>query len=452
MRPVLLLLTVLLIVPLAAVLPSCGAASQPNVPELYIISPHGTDIRREFETGFSKWHQKKYGTPVKIEWPDVGGTGTLMKLLAADYAARGTCGFDLIFGGGSGVFNDLAARHFLAPADLPPNVLASLPSQIHGVPLRGPDNLWYGATLSYFGIVVNKDRLRELHLDPPRTWQDLTAPGFVGELSVADPSKSQSVATCYEMILQQYGWEKGWSILARIFAAAPAVKEGGAWPSEETGMGNAAAGIVINFYGRMAISKYGQTIAAFIVPEGGSSLDPDPIAMLKGAPNPVLAAHMIEFVLSPDGQRLWTHRPGTPGGPVHAALGRMSIRPELYQHESQYMTDPASPFSASPPLKIDAQVRQERAPLLGEAIKAAFIDHHDDLVAARVAVKARGDDPKLLAMFDLLPFAAADLETIRKQWLQSDPAAAEAYQSRLKAAWREMFRKRWLDIQRAAAQ
>ena len=43
----------------------------------YFVSrrlPEGFHIRREFEKGFSAWHQKKYGSPAKIRWPDIGGS------------------------------------------------------------------------------------------------------------------------------------------------------------------------------------------------------------------------------------------------------------------------------------------------------------------------------------------------------------------------------------------
>src|SRR4051812_31747323 len=37
-------------------------------PVLVIVTPHNEAIRQEFERGFARWHQGKYGRPVKVEW------------------------------------------------------------------------------------------------------------------------------------------------------------------------------------------------------------------------------------------------------------------------------------------------------------------------------------------------------------------------------------------------
>ena len=52
----------------------------------------------------------------------------------------------------------------------------------------------------------------------PRKWEDLAGAEWFGRLSLADPSKSGSVKSSYEMIFQQYGWEKGWGVVTELFA------------------------------------------------------------------------------------------------------------------------------------------------------------------------------------------------------------------------------------------
>ncbi|MEI8198114.1 MAG: ABC transporter substrate-binding protein, partial [Phycisphaerae bacterium] len=311
---------------LILLLVSCGQQTSSNLPVLKIVSPHGSAIRLEFERGFARWHQQKYGTAVQIEWRSSGGTKEIQKFLETVYAKRATCDIDIIFGGGSAFFDVLLKSGFLETANPPltPDMLSGMAREAGGTPLQGTGGLWIAATMSNFGFVVNKTRLAELHLDRPTTWQDLTGPGWIGNLAVADPSKSGSVATCYEMILQQYGWKEGWPILVKIFANAESIQMSGPAPGDEAGSGNAVAGIVIDFYGRTAIIKQGSALMEFIVPVGGSTLDPDPVAILKGAPSPALASHFMEFIASEAGQRLWIQRPGTPGGPERKALGRMA--------------------------------------------------------------------------------------------------------------------------------
>lgn len=345
-------------------LASCGGDGQraSSLPKLKILSPHGSAIRLEFERSFARWHQQKYGTAVEVEWRSAGGTKEIQKFLDTVYAHGTSADIDLIFGGGSAVFDGLSKTGYLESPNPPltPDMLAGMAPEASGSKLFGANNLWIAATMSNFGFVVNKTRLAELHLPRPTTWQDLTGPGWIGNLAVADPSKSGSVSTCYEMILQQYGWQAGWPILVKIFANAESIQISGPAPGDEAGSGNAVAGIVIDFYGRTAIIKQGSDLMEFIVPVGGSTLDPDPIAVLKGAPNPTLASHFLEFIASTAGQRLWIQRPGTPGGPERKALGRMSTNPKLYETAAPYLTDPSNPFAASSPTAPPNQNRARK--------------------------------------------------------------------------------------------
>jgi ABC-type Fe3+ transport system substrate-binding protein len=393
-------------------IPSCTRDTNPNqdTQTLYILSPHGADIRREFAQAFSAWHLAHYGSPVAVQWTDIGGggTGTIAKYLETLYRSSDSSGNDLVFGGGSAQFSQYASAGFLVP---PPSLdpadayfkqdpLAAVPTDLFGQPLQHPQRLWYAATMASFGIVMNKDRIAELGLPLPRTWEDIAGPQWIGRLSLADPSKSGSVKTSYEQIFQQHGWEKGWAILTCLFANADTVRDGGSNPAEDVGSADAVAGIVIDFFGRIHITRAGPSILGFVIPEGGSALDADPIGMLKGAPHPELAARFIRFTLSPDGQRLWTFKPGVAGGPKKAALGRLAVLPSLYEQEPQFMLDPASPFAltgAAKPLRTDAKAQAVRNKFLGDLIKATLIDNHKLLAETRRVLRAAGDPPDLLA-------------------------------------------------------
>ncbi|HUO08098.1 MAG TPA: ABC transporter substrate-binding protein [Phycisphaerae bacterium] len=445
--------------------------------QLIIVSPHGSDIRREFAIAFENWHREKYGSDVNLNWADLGGggTGNIVKALSANYAAGTSAGYDIMWGGGSRTFSDLNAQGFLQKPDLPAEVLAQVPADIHGSPLHGTGDNWIAATMSNFGIAINKDRIAELGLKTPRYWEDIAGPDWYGRLSLGDPSKSGSVRTSYEMVLQQYGWEKGWRVLTQMFANAGVLRDTGSDPAYDVGSAEAIAGATIDFFARKQIVRVGPRIAGFIVPEGGSTVDADPIAMFKGAPHAELAAHFIQFVISPAGQRLWVFRPGTPGGPVHSGLGRMTVLPELYEKESQYMTDPTNPFGATEQLKPNpADGAKFRTIFIGDLIKAAMVDNYQALMAARGAVKRAGDPPELLARFGELPtFVPTKVQEGRlvdgparviSASPQDQQAVADEYsptsrekraflehlQARLKERWRNEAAQRYAEIQRAA--
>lgn len=456
----------------AILLASCGRDdSSTGELTLYVISPHGTDIRKEFEQGFSEWHKAKYGKTVKIQWPDIGGggTGNIVKFLHSRYSAGPTADADIVFGGGSAAFNDFMKNNFLEVAPLPKEVADRVPNDIFGTPLKGKDNLWFAATLSNFGIVVNKDRLNELKLPMPTHWDDIAAPQWFGHLSLADPSKSRSVLSSYDMIFQQYGWEKAWPIVVQIFANAESIKENGSAPSDDVGSAAAVAGIVIDFYGRVHIKRVGPHIVGFVVPEGGSTIDPDPIAMLRGAPHKELAGRFIEYVISPEGQRLWTFKNGVLGGPKRTPLGRLNVLPELYEKESSQMFDPINPFAMKEALKADPVLQRVRATFLGDLVKSTIVDNHAQLVAVRKAIRDAGDKPELLAKLGELPrFTPSDVvdgklqvkepQTITTETLKAvgdeyrPPAKPKSdfvqhRQAELKRLWRDDMKRRLDELQ-----
>ncbi len=448
--------------------------------EIFIVSPQGAEIRREFSEAFSKWHETHFGKPVKLNFLDIasGGTGNVSQFLEKAFAYRDSAGCDIVWGGGTGAFNSYLSHNFLAKippqAAGEPDQIDAVPPDVFGSPLHGKDGLWIASALSNFGIVINKDRIQELTLPTPRAWADIADPRWLGHLSLTDPSKSGSVRTSYEFILQQYGWERGWGILTLLFANARAIREGGANPAEDVGSADAAAGIVIDLYGRVQVLRTGRELVGFVVPEGGNAPDCDPIALLKGAPHAELAARFIRFVVSENGQRLWTHRAGAtaqgaPGAPRRSTLGRMAILPSLYEKESQWMFDATNPYATHDPLRIDGQLQTLRERFLGDLVKAALIDNHVALVRARRAILSRGDPQEDLEKLCALPTyilaeVAADqlhfrepqpltsdaIRTVNQQFAppKDDPRApyAERMQTELKTHWRQSFAQRFKQL------
>src|SRR3954471_13655143 len=84
---ILLLLAAIVALPFALRRTDAGTAWRPGDPLLVVVTPHNEAIRYEIERGFAKWHQQKYGKPVKIEWRAIGGTTEIMRYLSSEYAS-----------------------------------------------------------------------------------------------------------------------------------------------------------------------------------------------------------------------------------------------------------------------------------------------------------------------------------------------------------------------------
>ena len=122
------------------------------------------------------------------------------------------CGIDLLFGGGSFDFINLANRGLLVDS----GVLSRFPELFGGAgDLLIPRSLggeqywdakgrWVGVCLAEFGICYNTEVLARLGvLTPPTQWVDLANERLFNAIALADPTKSGSVAKAFELMIQQ---------------------------------------------------------------------------------------------------------------------------------------------------------------------------------------------------------------------------------------------------------
>lgn len=398
---------------------------------IIVITPHIEHLRVEFARGFSEWHRARHGSSVFVDFRQPGGTSEIRKQLEAQYAAAvrrgmispegecapGTMPFDLLFGGGSyehdqvkrGVTVSVAdghgARMVTVPISVPVGFDASTlrawfpMERVGSSRVYDEDLYWFGCALSSFGIVYNVDMLEKLGLPAPRDWEDLTDPGYAGWLALSDPRQSGSVATTYESILNNYGWERGWRILRAMSANAQYFSNSSTKAPLDVSAGEAASGVAIDFYGRFqaqATLQPGQrpdeSRVGYVDPEGLVFMDPDPVSMLRGGPNPVVARRFIEYVLSEQGQSVWQlpakgeDAPEEALGPRRYELRRMPIRPMMYEEHFDRFIDKVKPYEIASAAAARGW-RSMIAPLMG----AFAIDiHHDQQRAWRAMAGIRG--------------------------------------------------------------
>ena len=392
---------------------------------LVIITPHQEAIRYEFARGFRDWYKARTGKLARIDWRVPGGTSEIARYLASEYQspfeslwrfkmrmhwddevqrafddpkvkpgpdpAKDTLpqmarrafldsqigiGIDLFFGGGSFDLAQQAAAGRLVDSgfirshpDLFGDGPTQIPQTLGGEPFWDKGGAWFGDVLSAFGICYNDDVLARLdNADPPRNWIDLARPRYFGQLALADPNMSGSVAKAFEMIVQQQiahpdgtrarsepapaapnvpeGWTRGMRIIQAMGANTRYFTDSAPKIPIDVSEGDSAVGMSIDFYGRFQAEsardpRTGQDRMHYFNPPGGTSIGVDPIGMLRGAAHRELALAFMEYVMSLEGQKLWDFKVGTPGGPQKYALRRMPIRRELYAPEfDAFRADP----------------------------------------------------------------------------------------------------------------
>ncbi len=336
------------------------------------------------------------------------------------------CGIDVFFGGGSFDFIRQADAGRIVDAGLlklhpdwfTPDVL---PQSYTGEPYWDKQGRWLGPVLSGHGMLYNRDALARLGVAPPENWSDLVNPKLFGEVAVCDPTKSGSIAKSFESIIQEQiylewdrlaqetgrpkaelekqavglGWVRGLRLLQNIGANARYFTDSSQKPPIDVAAGNCAVGMCIDFYGRYqeqsSRERSGRPLLGFHMPVGGTTLSPDPIALMRGAPNHEIAVAFIEYVMSLDGQKLWNFKPGTPDGPEHFALRRLPSRKDFYAHPEfvALRSDPeVNPYASANPLVYNAAWTGGLFREMSFVIRVMCIDTHADLAEAWKAICA----------------------------------------------------------------
>lgn len=393
---------------------SGSGCSQQNNPELVVISPHSPEIREEFSRGFSNWHRIHKGTPANVRWLDVGGTGEAIEYIRSRNAATGSAGgVDVFFGGGDFPFIKLAAENLLENPEVPDSIRDRIPSHIGTMPVY--DSLWFGAALSGFGIVCNKFIADQNGLALPNSWRDLASRSCRGWVASGDPRYSGSIHVMYEILLQAYGWEKGWDIITRMGANVQTFTKGAGTAAKDVSIGQAAFGLAIDFYAFTEIQRYGSKRLSFVLPAQATVINADGIAILKGGQAPKLAHEFLQYVLT-EGQKLWILNPGVPGGPLKHALCRFPVDSSLYSLPRSIRSVDSNPYDLPLSFDYNGRVAGKRWAILGDMIAAFVITPHEELKACWREVIQRGLTPSQYAQYFALELSEQEVDLLSSQW------------------------------------
>ena len=394
---------------------------------LVIISPHWEGVRKEFGDAFKNWYKAKYNKEAKIEWLDQGGSGDDLRFVKSEFSKNpNTTGIDIFFGGGVEPHLELMKNGYTLSYKLPYEILKLIPKQISGMPIYDPAYNWYGACLSGFGIVYNKAVLKMMKLPEPKTWEDLANPELLGWVSSADPRHSGSIHMMYEIILQAYGWQKGFEIITKMGGNIKSFPKYASQTAKDVSSGQSAYGLAIDSYGWAQVAEVGEDKVGYIMPEKLTVINPDAIAILKGAPHPDMAKAFVNFVMSKDGQKLWMLRKGESGGPKEFDLDRLSVIPSLYTEFKDKSVIKVNPFAWKSTFKYSSEKGSLRYTILNDLIGALIIDTHQELESAWKAIieggmpGRRGDKEKALKKFLELPASEDEiLKLAKEKW--NDP-------------------------------
>jgi len=410
-----------------------------------------------------------------------GATGDVADARRAFLASNVSAGVDVVFGGGSPEFARYAAAGRIVDVGIVrrhPELFGAggIPVELGGETLWDKDGRWVGACLSSFGICYNRDALARLGVtEPPASWSTVADPIFRGQLALTDPTKSATAGKAIEMIVQKQmgdarkraeaagiqdaaaldaaatrdGWIEAMRLLRRLGGNARYFSDQSTKIALDVSAGDAAVGMCIDYYGRFqaeAAAAFGRPgSVGFVTARGETSVNPDPIAVLRGAPNRELAIEFVEFVLSDEGQKLWSFRRGTPGGPERYTLRRLPIVPHLYEPAfDAYRADPDDrPYAQEQEFVYHRTWTGPLYSALAFVVRVMCVEPERELQEAYDALATAGFPAEATALFD--DVSAVDYATVAgplRAALQSPDPMDEARRAiRLVSGFREQYRR-----------
>ncbi|MDD6846460.1 MAG: ABC transporter substrate-binding protein [Candidatus Enterosoma sp.] len=224
---------------------------------------------------------------------------------------KGTPSADVLFGGTTDPYNALKAEGLLE------KYVSKNDAKISDAHFKDADHYWYGIYKGILGFMWNKDKLQELGLTAPKTWDDLIKPEYSKYITWSHPSTAGTAKLVVNTIVQKkaegkkttYKNEDGETVqcyddtaamewFKKLDANTAKYTKSGSGASKEVGVGTTIIGIgfLHDVIYQIVDKKY--TNIGMCAPEDGTSYEVGATAICKGAKHPNLAKKFIDFATS----------------------------------------------------------------------------------------------------------------------------------------------------------
>ncbi len=286
----------------------CFFATSVSAKELVIVTSFPKELFENYKKAFEG---KNPGIKVVINSKQTNAGVTYLRETKARPEA------DIFWVSAPDAFQTLKSDGLLEKYSPPKEIMAKIPAKIGNFPIHDPDGNFFGFAVSGYGLMWNKNYLQAHKLPAPKEWTDLANSKYHNHLVISAPSRSGTTHLTIEVILQAYGWEKGWGLILNSGGNMGTVTERSFGVPEAVISGQYGIGVVIDFFGLSAISS-GQPVD-FAYPSL-TSVVPASVGIVKGGPNSDNAKAFVNFLLSEPGQILL----------FSPDIGRLPVVPELY--------------------------------------------------------------------------------------------------------------------------
>lgn len=224
-------------------------------------------------------------TGIKVEWVRLSTGETVARLEAERKNPQAS-----IWYGGVGLGHIEAKKKGLTTPYFSP-AAAAIPAKF-----KDKDGYWTGIYAGPLCFACNVNRLKELGLEAPTSWMDLTKPEYKGHIQMANPTTSGTAYNVIATVVQLWGEEKAFEYLKALHANISQYTKSGSAPGKAAALGEIPIGIGYA-HDQVKLVNEGYPLK-ITFPSEGTGYEVASISLIKGGPQVETAKKLYDWALS----------------------------------------------------------------------------------------------------------------------------------------------------------
>ncbi len=170
---------------------------------------------------------------------------------------------------------------------------------------KDADNYWTGIYIGYVGFVSNNDRLAELNIEAPQSWEDLLKEELKGEIMLASPAASSTGYVILASVLQLMGEEEGFEFMQKLNDNVLQYTERGSGCIASVISGEVAVGVCFCHDAIKNQLEGYEDLLTVTVPSEGTGYETGAMAILADGPDQEAAKIFYDWALTADCQNMF---------------------------------------------------------------------------------------------------------------------------------------------------
>lgn len=267
--------TAVLVLVMVLLLSTVASAQQKVTAYTTLFEPTARLVFEEFEKD----------TGIKVEWVRLSGGEAVARMDAERRNPQAS-----IWVGGVGLDHMTAKNMGLTEQYFSPNVEV-IPAQF-----RDPEGYWVGLYVGALGFISNTERLAQLGIEPPTSWNDLLRPELKGEIQVANPGTSGTAYNFVATLVQLWGEDEAFDYLREFHKNVQQYTRSGNAPNQATGLGEVAVGIGYA-HDQVTVVQQGYPVT-ITFPVEGTGYEVATMSLIKGGKEMEAAKILYDWMLT----------------------------------------------------------------------------------------------------------------------------------------------------------